>query len=50
MVRACGAPESYMSFVSFAERALVAIKAKEQRGLGKDVSDDSSKYVLGFSD
>ena len=50
MARACGATQSYMSFVSFSEGMLVAAKADQQRKLGKKVEEDSSQYVLGFAD
>lgn len=39
-----------MSFLLFFEGAMIAMKADEQRKLGKRVNDDATTYLLGFED
>ena len=50
MARACGAPQAYMSFVSYSEGRLVAAKYEQQRLLGRAVKDSPERYSLGFQD
>lgn len=50
LMRACGAKEDTMAFVSFLEGVMIAMKAKDAKSRGEQVADDPMTYALGHDD